>query len=489
MTWLDTALEETAASPNLDSLTTFQTHLDPEWIEEALTATGTATLRRRRLPAEQVLWLVLGMAMMRNRPIDEVASKLDLALPDRADKPLAKSSIVAARKRLGEEPVRWLFERCAKHWAHASAADHAWRGLSIYAADGTTLRVPDSDENRAHFGLARGPRADSAYPMVRLVAVMAVRSHLLAAASFGPYGDSEHQLALELWKGIPDNSLTIVDRNFLAAKFLLGLQSNGSDRNWLIRAKSTSSWTELEALGPNDVLVEFKVSSEARRKDPSLPETYVARAIRYQHPDSKGPQWLLTSLTDHERYPAAELVQLYHERWEIEIGYDEVKTHMLEREEAIRSRTVVGVKQELWGILLAFNLVRFEMEKIAEEADVAPSRISFMAALRLIRDEWMWCAIASPGSIPKKLRRMRERVAEFVLPPRRSDRRFRREVKIKMSKFPKKRREMPSEKKADGGKSPAAKKKAAGSKRPAAKKKTTASKRRSRPPQRALAAK
>jgi len=125
MTWLDAALEETAASPNLDSLTTFQTHLDPEWIEEALTATGTATLRKRRLPAEQVLWLVLGMAMMRNRPIDEVASKLDLVLPDRADKPLAKSSIVAARKRLGEEPVRWLFERCAKQWAHASAAAHA----------------------------------------------------------------------------------------------------------------------------------------------------------------------------------------------------------------------------------------------------------------------------------------------------------------------------------------------------------------------------
>jgi hypothetical protein len=482
MTWLDTALEETAASPNLDSLTTFQTHLDPEWIEEALTATGTATLRKRRLPAEQVLWLVLGMAMMRNRPIDEVASKLDLVLPDRADKPLAKSSIVAARKRLGEEPVRWLFERCAKQWAHASAADHAWRGLSIYAADGTTLRVPDSDVNREHFGLARGQRADSAYPMVRLVAVMAVRSHLLAAASFGPYAESEHQLAVELWKEIPDDSLTILDRNFLSAKILLDLQNGGSNRNWLIRAKSNSKWTEIETLGADDMLVEFNVSSNARCKDPSLPETYVARAIRYQHPDSKGPQWLLTSLTDQERYPAAELVELYHERWEIEIGYDEVKTHMLEREEAIRSRTVIGVKQELWGILLVFNLIRFEMEKIAEQADVAPSRISFVAALRLIRDEWMWCALASPGSIPNKLKRMRERVTEFVLPPRRSDRRFRREVKIKMSGYPKKWREAPSKKKATASRRSAAKKKTAS-------RTSTSEKTRSRPSQRGAAAK
>ena len=489
MTWLDTALEETAASPNLDSLTTFQTHLDPEWIEEALTATGTATLRKRRLPAEQVLWLVLGMAMMRNRPIDEVASKLDLVLPDRADKPLAKSSIVAARKRLGEEPVRWLFERCAKQWAHASAADHAWRGLSIYAADGTTLRVPDSDENRAHFGLARGHRADSAYPMVRLVAVMAVRSHLLAAANFGPYDESEHQLAVDLWKEIPDDSLTMLDRGFLSAKILLDLRNGGSNRNWLIRAKSNSTWTELEILGPNDMLVEFNVTSNARCKDPSLPKTYVARAIRYQHPDSKGPQWLLTSLTDHEDYPAAEIVALYHERWEIEIGYDEIKTHMLEREEAIRSRTVVGVKQELWGILLTFNLIRFEMEKIAEQADVAPSRISFTAALRLIRDEWMWCANASPGSIPKNLKRMRERVTEFVLPPRRSDRRFRREVKIKMSGYPKKRRETPGKEKAAVSRKKSAAKKKAGAKKATASRTATSKKTRSRPSQRDAAAK
>lgn len=457
MTWLDTALEETAASPNLDSLTVFQTHLDPEWIEEALTATGTATLRKRRLPAEQVLWLVLGMATMRDRPIDEVASKLDLVLPGRADKPLAKSSIVAARKRLGEEPVRWLFERCAKQWAHASAADHAWRGLSLYAVDGTTLRVPDSDVNREHFGLASGPRADSAYPMVRLVAVMAVRSHLLAAVNFGPYAQSEHELADELWKEMPDDSLTILDRGFLSAKVFLGLQRGGTNRNWLTRAKSNSTWTELEELGPGDKLVEFKVSTNARVKNPSLPKKYIARAICYQHSGSKGPQWLLTSLVDPEEYPAAELVELYHERWEIEIGYDEVKTHMLEREEAIRSRTVVGVNQELWGILLVFNLIRFEMEKIAEQADVAPSRISFMSALRFIRDEWMWCALAAPGSIPKKLRRMREVVLEYVLPPRRSDRRFRREVKIKMSTYPKKQRKPTSKKKSAGTKRSATK--------------------------------
>jgi len=440
MDWLGAALEETAEYPHPESLETFRSQIPAEWIEEALTVTGTATLRRRRLPAEQVVWLVIGMAMMRDRPIAEVAAKLDLVLPNRDDTPIAGSAIVEARKRVGDEPLRWLFDRCARQWAHASAARHQWHGLSLYAADGTTLRVPDSEPNREHFGLASGQRGDSAYPLLRLVALTALRSHLIAAASFGPYSNSEHHYANELWGDVPDNSVTIVDRNFLAAKVLLGLQREGSNRHWLSRAKSNSKWKVLKSFGPDDKLVEFNVSSQARKQDAWLPKTFVARAISYQHPDSKGRQWVLTSLIDADLYPAPEIVALYHERWEIEIGYDELKTHMLEREESIRSRTVDGVKQEVWGILLAFNLVRLDMERIAEQAGVPPNRISFMAALRLIRDEWLWCAIGTPGSIPKKLRRMREQVARFVLPPRRSERRYRREVKIKMSSYPKKTR-------------------------------------------------
>jgi len=442
MSWLAAALEETAEFPHPESLETFRSHIDPQWVEKALTATGTATLRRRKLPAEQVIWLVVGMALLRDRSIVEVASKLDLVLPDRkGDTDVASSAVTQARQRLGDEPVKWLFERCAEKWAHEHARRHQWRGLSLYAADGTTLRVPDTDENREHFGLASGGnRADSGYPLVRLVALMAVRSHLIAAARFGPYGQSEHHYAEDLWSEVPDSSLVIVDRNFLSAKILLALQQTGVGRHWLVRAKSNTKWTVVKSFGRFDKLVELNVSLHARKQDPSLPRKYIARAVSYRHSGSKGRQWLLTSLTDPEAYPAAELVEMYHERWEIELGYDEIKTHMLEREEAIRSKSVCGVNQEMWGILLAFNLVRFEMAHIAEEAEVSASRVSFMMALRLIRDEWLWCSIGTPGSIPKKLRRMREKVKRFVLPPRRSQRRNRREVKIKMSNYPKKRR-------------------------------------------------
>ena len=172
-----------ASPPDLDD---FRRRIDPQLIEEALAATGTATLRRRRLPAEQVIWVVLGMGLFRDRTIEDVVSKLDLALPGGGGT-IAKSSVSQARERLGSEPLKWLFERCSTKWAHESARRHAWRGLSLYGVDGTTVRVPDSQENRDHFGGQRGRDGGfSGYPLVRVVTLMALRSHLIAAAAFGP---------------------------------------------------------------------------------------------------------------------------------------------------------------------------------------------------------------------------------------------------------------------------------------------------------------
>jgi Insertion element 4 transposase N-terminal/Transposase DDE domain len=413
-------------------------HLDPAWVELALQATGTATLRRRRLPAELVVWLVIAMALFRNRSIVDVVDALDLALPG----PLvgvAKSGIPPARDRLGAEPLKWLFNRVAEAWAHASAGAHRWRGLSVYGVDGSTLRVADSDVNREHFGGSNGPRGPSAYPLVRVVTLMALRSHLLAAAEFGPYAKGEHTYAVDLWPSVPDDSVTVVDKGFFAAKILIPLAGRGRERHWLTRAKKNLRWKVIRRLGRGDELVEMKVSRAARAKDPSLPATWQVRAIRYQRKGFR-PEVLLTSLLDAEKYPASEIVALYHERWELELGFDEIKTEMLNREEALRSKSPRLVEQELWGVLIAYNLVRREMEHVAKEARVPPTRISFVAALRLIVDEWIWSANTSPGAIPSRLRDMRANLKRFILPKRRSERKYPRAVKIKMSNYPRKRR-------------------------------------------------
>jgi hypothetical protein len=414
--------------------------IDPAWVEEALTATGTATVRRRRLPAEQVLWLVLGMALFRLRPIAELVERLNLALPSKTGRPPAPSGVVQARAKLGDEPLKWLFNRTASHWGHTSARQHAWRGLALYGVDGTTVRVPDSEENRAHFGGqdAGAERGPSGYPLARVVTLMALRSHLLAGAAFGPYV-SEKTYAKGLWDLVPNDALAVVDRGFLDAKVLIPLARDRSNRHWLTRARSTTKYTVLKCLGPSDQLVELNVSGEARKADPSLPTTWTVRAIEYRRPGFQ-PQILLTSLVDHRAYPAKEIVALYHERWELELGYNEIKTHMLEREETLRSKTPSNVNQELWAVALVYNLVRLEMERIAAEAELPPNRISFKMALHLIQDEWMWLSASnSPGAIPKHLRELRENILRYVLPERRSQRSYPRAVKIKMSNYARKR--------------------------------------------------
>ncbi|MDX2087897.1 MAG: IS4 family transposase [Kofleriaceae bacterium] len=437
MGW-DLALAAAATYANPEQFETFRRHIDAEWIEQALAATGKATVRRRRLPVEEVVWIVLGMALFRDRPIEDVVSKLDLALPGSGT--VARSSVSQARGRLGSEPMKWLFEQTGSTWAQASACAHRWRGLALYGIDGSSLRVPDTPENREHFGGQSGRKGtESGYPMVRVVALMVLRSHLLAGAWFGPYGGTnELEPARQLVTAIPDLSLTVVDRGFLAAPMLLGVELGGQERHWLTRAKSNSKWRVLARLGKGDELVEMDVSREARRKDPSLPRTWTMRAIRYQRKGFR-PQTLLTSLRDAKQYPAGEVIALYHERWELELGYDELKTELLDREEAIRSKKRDGVEQELWGILLAYNLVRLEMERVAKQAKVEPTRISFVESLRLIRDEWAWLSVTSPGAIPKRLASMRANIKRYVLPPRRPSRLYPRAVKIKMSNYPRKR--------------------------------------------------
>jgi hypothetical protein len=418
-------------------------HLDAAWVEEALLATGAATLRRRRMPAEQTIWLLLGMALLRDLPITMVARQLDVALPA-ADgrRTVASSALSQARARLGPEPMEWLFLRAAEEWANRSADTDRWRGLALYGVDGTTLRVADSLENREHFGGQDSGRHEggrderqSGYPLLKLVVVMALRSHVLGAAVFGPYATDERSYAASLWGTIPDRSLVLVDRNYLQANVLVPLMTSGNDRHWMTRAKSNTKYRLIRRLGPGDELVEFEVSSEARRKDPSLPTHFDARAIRYQRKGYR-PQLLLTSLVDAEKYPANELRALYHERWEIELGFGEIKTDMLERLETIRSKSPSAVAQEMWGLLIAYNLVRLEMSRVATELGVPPIRISFVAALREFAYEWSLAVNGlSPGAIPKHVATLPDRLRHYVIPPRRGERGYPRAVKIKMSAY------------------------------------------------------
>jgi hypothetical protein len=436
---LGEALLAVGAGERAASFEIFSDTLDPAWIAQALEATGTATVRRRKLPAERAVWLVIGMGLLRDRSIEEVVRHLNLVLPARGERQtVTKGAIAQARARLGPHPLAALFGQTAAVWAPASADAYRWRGLAVFGVDGTTLRVPDSAENDAAFG--RVPtrwESTGGYPLVRLVALMVLRSHVLAGVAFGPYAASELALAEPLWAQLPDASLTIVDREFATYELFGRLADPSLQRHWLTRVKKRLRWDVVQSLGAGDAVVELRPSASHRRAHRALPEVLRVRAVRY-HRRGFRPQTLLTSLLDAAAYPATEIVALYHERWEIELGFDEVKTHTLERKEALRSKTPARIAQELWGLAIGYNLVRLAMARVAGRLGVPPPRISFRHALQLVRLCWLTGWLASPGVLPRRLDTLDGELALLVLPERRP-RRYPRAVKIKMSNYPRKR--------------------------------------------------
>ena len=402
-------------------------------MSEALKMAKEQPVRRRALPAEVVIWLVIAMALMRERCIRAVLSHLKL--PAAGPRTVTSSAIVQARNRLGEQPMAALFGYTADEWALSSAEADRWHGLALFGTDGTCLRVADTPANEEAFGRPgssknRGP---SGYPQLRLVGLMALRSHLLYGAAFGSFKTGECTLAKELWYLLPDQSLVIIDRGFIDYGLFHDIMTSGSERHFLCRAKKNLKLETVRRLGPSDELVRVTLPRALRKSRPELPESIQLRAIRYQ---VKGfqPQTLLTSLIDADAFPAEEVVVLYHERWELEVAYDEVKTHTLEREEALRSRAPERVRQELWGLLIAYNLVRRQIERFAQNNNIHPLRVSFRAALLVVRNTCV-CAAQGVGSTRALLDSMNEQMKLLVLPERR-DRRYRRCVKVKMSAYP-----------------------------------------------------
>ncbi len=310
----------------------FGSALNVEWVDEALEQTGTMSVRRRRLPARLVVWLVISMALFRDCAIRTVATHLGLSNPWGSARrgvrarSVAASAVAKGRQRLGDKAMQIIFERSAEAWTEASADADRWQGLSLWGVDGTTLNVPDTVENEEAFGLPGTSRGRPGYPQVRLVALMALRSHLLRGASFGPYRGKEtgeQALYEALRPMLPDDSLTVFDKGFLNYG-ALWRQHHDADgvpttRHFLIRAKTNLKCKTLAVLGAGDELAEVSMSPQARKKDPRLPRKMRVRVVSYQV-DGWPQRKLLTSLLDPKRFPARQVAAMYHERWETEVS-------------------------------------------------------------------------------------------------------------------------------------------------------------------------
>ncbi|MCT4701114.1 IS4 family transposase [Enterobacteriaceae bacterium H20N1] len=403
-----------------------------ELIHKALTLTDTVTLRKRKLPLESMIWLVVGMSIFCNRPMTEIVNLMDIS--DRTGAPFtARSSVIQRRKTLGEDAVRELFDITQQHW-NQQAAHPQWHGLNLFAVDGVVWRTADTPENSAAFSKHGNQHGEGGYPQVRMVCLMELSSHLINASAFDSENVSEMRLAARLTEKTPDNSITLFDKGFYSPGLLHHWQTAGEKRHWLLPLKKNIQYEVVRKLGRGDELVQLKTSPQARKQWPALPMELTARLLT-KTVDGKERQ-VLTSLTDPNRYPGNSLSELYRHRWEIELGYREAKQGLLDSRWTLRSRLPELVRQELWGVLLTYNLVRYQMVRMAFElkGDYLPYQLSFSGSISEITRLLITLPWASPGKMPGELRTLYEKAKWLVLPGRR-ERSYPRELRVKSRKY------------------------------------------------------
>lgn len=406
--------------------------LSPELIDECLADTGIVTLRKRRLPMEMMVWAVTGMTLFRSLSMNQMVSHLDILLPGKRPF-VVPSAVVQARQRLGADVIRLVFEKTRQLWFEKTPLSH-WNGLTLMAMDGTLWRTPDTPENDAAFGRTVNSHNPSGWPQVRMVCQMEVTSHLLTGSAFGSVSQtSEVDLAAQLAEQTPEHTLTLMDKGFYALGLLHHWQSSGVEKHWLIPLRKDAQYEVVRKMGQGDELVELNVTPQARKKWEGVPKILTARLVR-KEVNGKMVR-VLTSMCDPLRYPKADIVDLYGHRWEIEHGFREMKQHLLNNELTLRSRRPDLVEQELWGVVLAYNLLRFMMVQMAYSLKgTEPWQIGFKQASLYLTAQLSLLPAVSPGKIPKIINEILAMAESFVLPTRRV-RHYPRAVKKKPQRY------------------------------------------------------
>nr|WP_244160016.1 IS4 family transposase [Pseudomonas mohnii] len=385
---------------------------------------------------------MLSAPLFRDEPVHEVARRLNICAQGLAsDHLLARSGVTEARKRLGADPVEWLFRKTGTQWGAERYDDDAWHDLQVFAVDGALLRTPDTPELRDHFGSGNTPsERQTPFPMLRLVALMNVRSHVILDAQLSPYRRSEMRLADEFLQQIPDHSVTLFDKGFWGAELLSSLSSAGSNRHWLIPAKKGLVCEEVSRYSQHDRLVRMKVSPQARKRNPALPSHWEVREVSYEIQGKV--KTVMTSLPV-DTYNAKAVAKLYQERWEIELGFRDIKSSMQQNAMTLRSKKVELIYQEVWGLLLAYNVIRREASQAAVAFGRAPSDIRFKPACQYIAVQLIVMAAANPISATgRRLAELRAGIGGLFLDHRPRPSRP-RTVKISKTRFPVDRKAAP----------------------------------------------
>lgn len=359
-----------------------------EVIGAVLAKTGKTSLRQRDLPAHVVVYYVIALALYMQSSYGEVLRCLLEGLqwlrdPSARVRVAGKSGISQARTRLGWEPLRQLHDEQVKPVAVRQTRGAWYRDWRLVSLDGSTLDVADEKANEEAFGRPGASRGSSAYPQIRFVSLVENGTHVLFGSQIGGYATGEITLAKTVLPRLSKGMLCMADRNFFGFALWQLAQGTGADLLWRLK-KNMRMACESRLADGSYLSHVYPSERDWRHKTNGI----AVRVIDYRLEgveDAEPIYRLATTILDPDQAPASELAALYHERWEIETAFDELKTHLRGAHIVLRSKTPDLVRQEFYGLLMAHFAIRGLMHEAALKADLDPDRLSFLHAVRVIR--------------------------------------------------------------------------------------------------------
>ena len=402
-------------------------YLPFELVDDVLEQTKTVQRRLRDLPSRVGVYYLLALGMYPRLGYARVWAKLTAGLQGLPVARPSEKALRDLRRRLGPAPVKALFEVMAGPLAQPGTPGVRFGGLRTVAFDGcNSLKVPDTRGNRWWLGRIRYRMGFAGYPTLRLMALAETGTRGLLGAALGSAADrDEATVARRLLHLLGPGMLILLDRAFDGNAFLGEVAATGA--LLVARAKSTRHPIVLGHL-PDGSYLSCLSGLAVRIIEASVLVTGADGS------EVRGSYRLITTLLDHRRFPAAAVVRLYHERWEIESAYFALRHTLLEGR-VLRSGDRPGLEQEMWALLTLYQLLRMAMVTAIEtRPGTDPDRASFTTAMETAKDQLTNAAGIYPDG-PADLTGVIGRAVLATLLPARRPRFSARKVKCATSRY------------------------------------------------------